>query len=229
TGRMSFMPVRRQWKKQTQGPDKNELMSDKSYGNHIGIILLAGGESSRLGRPKQLLEYHGQTLLQYSLQVALNADAQPVIAVLGSDADKMQKEINDTRVQVEVNSEWQEGMASSIRCGIKAVAATSPTAEGVIIMVCDQPFVTTQLLNKLITAHQETGKPIVASGYENTFGPPVFFHHSVFTELLQLKGDIGARSIIKQHADEVEVVPFPDGAYDIDTEADYETVKRNSE
>ena len=102
----------------------------------------------------------------------------------------------------------------------------SPAVEGVIIMVCDQPFVTSHLLNELIIAHQKTGKPIVASGYENTFGPPVFFHHSLFNELLQLKGDIGARGIIKQHTNEVEVVPFPDGTYDIDTEADYEKVKR---
>ena len=204
-------------------------MSNNSDNNHVGIILLAGGESSRLGRPKQLLAYNGQTLLRYSLQVALDSYAQPVIAVLGSDADKMKKETNDPGVQVVVNTEWQEGMASSIRCGIKAVTETSPTVKGVIIMVCDQPFVTFRLLNELITAHQKTGKPIVACGYENTFGPPVLFHQSLFNELLQLKGDIGARGIIKQHANEVEVVPFPDGAYDIDTEADYEKVKHNSE
>jgi molybdenum cofactor cytidylyltransferase len=204
-------------------------MLNKSYDNHVAIILLAGGKSSRLGRPKQLLTYQGQTLLRYSLQIALDSYAQPIIAVLGSDADTMQKEINDTRVQVAVNREWQEGMASSIRCGIKAVTGISPAAEGVIIMVCDQPFVTSQLLNELITAHQETRKPIVACGYENTFGPPVLFHHSVFDELLQLKGDIGARGIIKQHTNEVEVIPFPDGTYDIDTEADYEKLRHNSE
>ena len=204
-------------------------MSNKGYENNVAIILLAGGGSARLGRPKQLLAYQGQTLLRYSLQVALDSYAQPIIAVLGADADKMQEEINNARVQVAVNREWQEGMASSIRCGIKAINEISAKAEGVIIMVCDQPFVTAQLLNQLITAHQETGKPIVASGYDNTFGPPVFFHHSLFNELLQLKGDIGARGIIKQHLNEVEVVPFPAGTYDIDTEADYEKVKRNSE
>ena len=203
-------------------------MSNKSDSNHVGIILLAGGESSRLGRPKQLLTYQGQTLLRYSLQVALDSHAQPIIAVVGSDADTMQKEINDNRVHVVVNKEWPEGMASSIRCGVKAITGTSPAAEGVIIMVCDQPYVTSQLLNELITAHQETGKPIVPSGYENTFGPPVLFHRALFDELLQLKGDIGARGIIKQHINDVEVVPFPDGTYDIDTEADYEKVKRNS-
>jgi molybdenum cofactor cytidylyltransferase len=203
-------------------------MSIKSYGNHVAIILLAGGESSRLGRPKQLLAYQGQTLLQYGLQVALNSYAQPIIAVLGSAAGKMQKEINDARVQVVVNSEWHEGMASSIRYGIKAVTGMNPTADGVIIMVCDQPFVTSQLLNELITTHKKTRKPIVACGYDNTFGPPVLFHHSLFDELLQLKGDVGARSIIKQHTNDVEVVPFPDGAYDIDTEADYEKLMHNS-
>lgn len=220
------MHVRRRRKKQKQAPDKNGFMSNKSYSDHVGIILLAGGGSARLGRPKQLLTYQGQTLLRYSLRAALDSHAQPIIAVLGSDADKMQQEIHDIPIQVAVNTEWQEGMASSIRCGIKAVTEISPAAEGVIIMVCDQPFVTAELLTELMTAHQKTGKPIVACGYENTFGPPVLFHHSLFNELLRLKGDIGARSIIKQHNIEVEVVPFPDGTYDIDTEADYEKVKR---
>jgi molybdenum cofactor cytidylyltransferase len=124
-----------------------------------------------------------------------------------------------------VNAEWKEGMAASIRCGLKAFAEISPAAEGVILMVCDQPFVTASILNDLITAHQKTGKPVVACGYEDTFGPPVFFHHSLFEELLQLKGDMGARGVVRQHADAVEVVPFPDGTIDVDTKNDYERLK----
>ena len=88
-------------------------------------------------------------------------------------------------------------------------------------MLCDQPFVTSNLLNELLTAHHNTGKPIVACGYDNTYGPPVFFQRSLFPELLQLKGDVGARGVIRQHPDDVEVIPFPEGTIDVDTEADY--------
>lgn len=201
---------------------------EKTNAINIGVILLAAGNSSRLGRPKQLLDYEGRTLLQHSIQVAVESNANPVVVVVGAKAETIKHEIQGKEIKVVENEEWEEGMASSIRCGIQAFSQLTPGAEGTILMVCDQPFVTASLLNELITAHQKTGKPIVACGYENTFGPPVFFHHSVFQELLSLQGDIGARAILSQHSDDVEIIPFPKGNFDVDTEADYERIKSNS-
>lgn len=192
---------------------------------NTAILLLAAGGSARLGRPKQLLPYEDETLLHYSVKTALASGTQPVVVVLGANADILQNELKNTDVQVEVNEDWQEGMASSIRCGIKAIAAIAPDAEGIILMMCDQPFVTPGLLNELIAAHQKTGKQIVACSYEDTFGPPAFFHHTLFDELLRLKGDIGARSIVRHHTDMVEIIPFAGGTFDVDTEADYEKLK----
>jgi molybdenum cofactor cytidylyltransferase len=191
---------------------------------NIGIIILAAGNSSRLGRPKQLLSYDGRTLLQHSLYTASGSDAHPIIVVLGAHADQIINEIGSANAHVVVNTDWQHGMASSIALGLKTFIDINPSAEGVILMVCDQPFVTSGLLNELITAHKKTGKRIIACNYENTFGPPAFFHHSLFEELLQLKGDVGARSVVKQHAEEVEVIPFPKGTIDIDTETDYKNL-----
>src|SRR5215204_321243 len=202
---------------------------EKTNPTNIGVILLAAGESSRLGRPKQLLLFNGKTFLQHSVQVANASNAQQIIVVLGAHADSVKKEIGGVDVRIVKNSEWEEGMASSIRCGIKAFAETTSEAEGVVLMVCDQPFVTASLLNELINAHQTTGKPIVACSYENTFGPPAFFHRSLFEELLQLKGDVGARGIVSQHTEDVEVIPFPKGIYDVDTETDYERIRSNTE
>lgn len=192
---------------------------------NTGIIILAGGGSSRLGRPKQLLEYNGKTLLALTLETAITSGLQPVVVVLGADAENLRKEINDKEVKLIVNTKWEEGMASSIRHGIKALTETNPNAESVILMVCDQPFVSADLLNNLVAAHEKTRKAVVASGYDNTFGPPVLFHHSLFEELLELKGDIGARSVVRQHVDELEVIPFPEGKFDIDSEADFERIK----
>jgi molybdenum cofactor cytidylyltransferase len=189
---------------------------------NIGIILLAAGGSARLGHPKQLLKFGDRTLLQYSIEAALASRAQTVVVVLGANADQLQREINNEKVQVFVNKKWEEGMASSISCG---VSAFDDLVEGIILMVCDQPYVTADLLNELIETHQKSGKQIVACSYGHTFGPPVFFHRSLFGELLQLKGDVGARNIVKQHSDLVETIPFPKGTVDIDTEADYQELK----
>ena len=205
---------------------KRKLMSaEKARATNIGVILLAAGNSSRLGRPKQLLPLEGETLLQHSLQVASASQAQPIVLVLGAQADIIKNDVDKLNLHIIQNNDWGEGMASSIRAGIKALTRIEPDVEGSILMVCDQPYVTSSLLNKLISVHQRTGKPIIASMYENTFGPPVLFHHSVFDELIQLKGDVGAKSIVQKHPDDVEVIPFPEGTYDVDTEADYERIK----
>jgi molybdenum cofactor cytidylyltransferase len=201
---------------------------EKMSSNGMGTILLAAGNSSRLGRPKQLLVNGGQTLLQYSLQIALSSKAHPAVVVLGAHADLIEKEMDNKGVYIVVNAEWQEGMASSIRCGIKFLSELTPSVEGAILMVCDQPYVTTSLLNDLITAHQNTGKAIVACSYANTFGPPTLFHKKLFPELLQLRGDVGARSVIQRHANEVEVVSFPAGNIDVDTEADFQGLSKDN-
>jgi molybdenum cofactor cytidylyltransferase len=201
------------------------MTAEKNKEEQVGIILLAAGGSSRLGKPKQLLLYKGQTLLQNTLSVALTSNAQSVIVVLGANADILQTEITNGKIHVVVNDDWQEGMGSSIRTGVKAITEINPSTEGVILLVCDQPFINSALLNNLITAHQKTGKEIVACTYGNTFGPPVFFHQSLFSELLQLKGDTGARSIVQKHLDNMEAIPFPEGIFDIDTEGDYQKIK----
>ena len=89
-------------------------------------------------------------------------------------------------------------------------------------MTCDQPYVTGVLLKSLVESHAKTGKKVVTCSYADTYGPPTFFHQSIFSELLQLNGDIGARKIVNQHVDEVEAIAFPKGDVDVDTEEDYE-------
>jgi molybdenum cofactor cytidylyltransferase len=191
----------------------------------IGVLLLAAGSSSRLGRPKQLLEYNGQTLLQHSLQAVRSSNVYRIVVVVGAKAEIIKRHVEAADVHVVENRAWQEGMASSIRCGVIAFTEIIPDAEGVILMVCDQPFVTASLLNELIAVHQNSGKLIVTCSYAGTFGPPTLFHKRLFGELLRLTGDTGARSILRQQANDVEVVLFPEGTQDIDTEAEYEQIK----
>lgn len=196
--------------------------------SNFGIVLLAAGASSRFGQPKQLLQYKGKSLLQHDILVAEDSIARYVVVVLGAGADVLTKEINQTKTHVVVNEHWEEGMASSIRCGVEALIEIAPGIDGTILMVCDQPYVTSPLLNDLITAQQKSGKKIITCSYANTFGPPALFHRSTFDELLQLEGDIGARKVVEQHADEVGVVLFPKGNVDIDTKEDYEKLIKSN-
>lgn len=186
-----------------------------------GIILLAAGASSRLGRPKQLLLYQGKTLLQHGIQVAIDTGTKSIIVVLGANTNFLIKETANQSIEVILNEQWKEGMASSIRCGIHKLLERAPELNAVIIMVCDQPYVTTKLLNDLMIKHQETGKPIVASSYENNQGTPALFDKTIFASLLELKGDVGAKRIMKANPDLVALVNFPLGEIDIDTEEDY--------
>lgn len=163
------------------------------------------------------------------MSVGAKANVGSVVVVLGANADLLAKEIDQQKAHVVLNKQYKEGMASSIVSGLNALINIAPSAEAVIVMVCDQPFVTASLLNDLITAYADTNKPIVTCSYENTFGPPTLFHKSIFPELLQLEGDVGARKIVQQHPDDVGVVLFPKGNIDIDTEADYEKLLKSKE
>ena len=162
--------------------------------------------------------------MEHAVDVANDSDAIPVIVILGANADLMEKEIDEKKVHIEENKEWKEGMASSVRCGINILNHIAPSSDGVIIMVCDQPFVSSSLLNELIKVQKDTGKPIVTSQYENAIGPPALFHKTIFQELLALRGDAGARKIIEQRRDDVATVSFKKGSIDIDTEADYKAL-----
>jgi molybdenum cofactor cytidylyltransferase len=193
---------------------------------NCGIVLLAAGSSSRLGKPKQLLQYKGQSLLKQALDAAADATHanNNLAVVIGANAEAVKKEIAGTKAAVVVNTDWNRGMASSIIKGLTGLLEKQPLTDAVIIMTCDQPFVNSLLLAQLISMQQQTGKRIVTSNYGDTTGPPTLFHKELFEELLALEGDKGARMIVQKHVAETVSVPFPLGNIDIDTLQDYETL-----
>jgi len=190
-----------------------------------GIILLAAGASSRLGTPKQTLLYQQSTLLEHSIQAALESVAEQVIVVLGAYAATVQPAVKEKKLSIIVNGSWQEGMASSIRFGLQYLLSMAPAARGALFMVCDQPYISAGLLNKLVTLQRQTGNAIVASQYAETTGIPAIFDKKLFPGLLQLKGDTGAKKLILQHQDDMATVPFPLGDIDIDTAADFKRLQ----
>jgi molybdenum cofactor cytidylyltransferase len=202
-----------------------------SLGNQYPItncaaVILAGGGSSRLGRPKQLLVYQDKTLLQHAIDIARRASVQSIIVVLGSGFELLINQIDAAGLHIVKNENWQTGIASSITCGITALQDITLGTDAAILMVCDQPFITSLLLDDLLTAQKAGGKPIVASEYGNTVGIPALFHKSLFPQLLGLEGDSGAKKIMQQYPELLATIPFPLGDIDIDTLDDYEKLNK---
>lgn len=192
-----------------------------------GVIILAAGPSSRLGEPKQKIIFKGKSLLQRAVEKALNSSCRPVIVILGAYDNEIKPDIENEDVSVFQNPQWEEGMASSIRLGIEVLQKTEPAVLDVILMVCDQPFADTDLLNDMINKKAITGKEIIACSYSNTLGVPVLFDKKFFPDLLQLQGEEGAKKLIMQHEELVAEIPFPSGSFDIDTMDDYEVLTRS--
>ncbi|NES91020.1 nucleotidyltransferase family protein [Okeania hirsuta] len=195
----------------------------------IGIIILAAGASTRLGQPKQLLIYKGNTLILNTVEIAVNSGCSPIIVVLGAYGNLILPEISNFPVKIVENHDWQEGMNTSIRAGINTLQTTQEIIEAVIIMVCDQPFLSTNLIQKIIDVYYLKSNPIVASKYAGVLGVPALFSSSLFPEMLNLNTDKGAKQIINKYAGQVAIVNFHRGEIDIDTFTDYERLKILSE
>ena len=187
------------------------------------LIILAAGESKRLGQPKQKLLYKGKTLLERAVETGLASDCATVIVVLGAHSNNLGP-FPETAMLY--NDHWKDGMASSIKLAMLEID-NAASFDNVIIMVCDQPFVDRNLLNTLIKKQEETGSSIVASAYQGTIGVPALFDNSLFPSLLQLKGKEGAKMIIKAHMENMVTVPFEKGVIDIDTPEDYQQLLSN--
>ena len=185
--------------------------------SRIGLLILAAGASTRLGQPKQLLTIHGKPLLRCMAERAIAANADPVGIVLGAQAARIRPSLIDLPTHLIHNQAWATGMASSIRCGLQTILTVAPDLDAIILLVCDQPFVSTPLIQQLMTASQSSHAPIIASAYADTLGVPALFHKILFPELLTLRGDGGAKSLIRRHARDCHGIPFAAGAIDLDT------------
>lgn len=186
-----------------------------------GIIILAAGNSSRLGEPKQLLQFQGKSLIRHIAEAAVEIVGGNTIVVTGSHSERIEAELEGLPCKLAFNAEWQEGMSASIKTGIHALQLHNPQIRGSILAVSDQPFVSAETFNALIRHFEATAKGIVASQYSDTPGTPAFFAASYFPSLLQLTGAEGAKKLFKRYSEDVSMYPFPQGNIDIDTQEDY--------
>ncbi|MBC7971755.1 MAG: nucleotidyltransferase family protein [Verrucomicrobia bacterium] len=194
----------------------------------IGLMILAAGASTRMGTPKQLLPFQGRSLLRYMAEVTIASCCTPVVVVLGSQSERMKLEVEGLTLDIVENQRWAEGMSTSIAAGMTALTAINPALDAVVIILCDQPFVSAPLLDQLVASYRTTHRPIIASAYANTAGVPALFERSLFAELMTLKATVGAKHLIKQHAKKVLQVSFPKGAIDLDTPAQYQQLLKDT-
>jgi molybdenum cofactor cytidylyltransferase len=188
----------------------------------ISIIILAAGSSSRMGRSKQLLEVKGEQLLLRAVQTALGTGVEKIIVVLGANEPAHRKIIEHLQVDVITNPEWEKGMGSSLKKGLVHLLETTPQIEAALIMVCDQPLLTSGHLNKLINTAATNTNGIIASYYANGPGVPVLFIKSLFKSLLSIADQEGAKLILQKNKGEITSIEFPGGETDLDTWSDYE-------
>jgi molybdenum cofactor cytidylyltransferase len=179
----------------------------------IAAIVLAAGGSKRLGKPKQLVEIGGETLVDRAVRTAREAGCSPVVVVLGGGAEPVRQRCDLSCAIAVFNAAWEEGMASSIRVGVAAANG----AEGVVLMTCDQPAVTALHLRALTA----TGG-LMASAYAGRRGVPAYFPAALFPKLLTLRGDAGARELLLDAAS----IHLAGGELDIDTAGDVDAAKR---
>ncbi|SDK36846.1 molybdenum cofactor cytidylyltransferase [Catalinimonas alkaloidigena] len=200
----------------------------------VGGIILAAGNSSRMGEPKQLLPFGELNFLQHAVSIGTEAGLEPLVVVLGANASKMRRELLKYPVQMVINRDWQTGMGSSIQVGIKALRQLAPTLKAAAIMLCDQPLIDAAYIKQLVAAYKKSPKEIVASRYSGepngrTIGAPALFSCELFDELEQLSGDEGARHIIRNHLTDVELLDCPHGLLDVDTPEAYSQLMQQTQ
>lgn len=192
----------------------------------LGIIILGAGSSSRMGQSKQLLEIDGEPLLRRTVKVALDVKPNNLIVVLGSNFEAHQQVIIDLPVNIISNENWQSGMGSSIKAGLRNLVQLNPGINAIIVLVCDQPLLKSKHIEKLIKHFTASKALIISSMYSNTSGVPALFAKEMFQNILSLDDDQGAKKIIQQNFSQAIMVPFPEGEIDLDTPQDYSAFKK---
>lgn len=193
----------------------------------IAGVVFAAGASSRMGQNKLLLTLAGETLVHRMVRQVIEAGLDPVLVVVGRDADDVREAVADLRCTIVDNPDYEEGMSTSFKASI---ANIPEEADAVLFMLADQPFVTVDMLKKAVDTYNEGATRLVVSDYEGVMAPPHLWHRDFFEELASGSGDQGAKKFINRHLEEATVLHFSgDALFDIDLPEDYERAKARAE
>ncbi len=184
----------------------------------VSALILAAGPSRRMGTAKLGLPFEGVPMLRRVAEAALGSRCRETVVVLGADQDVYRPLLEGMPVRIVENPEFGHGMSTSIRAGVAALSAESTA---VVILLADQPRITSEIINRLIGVYLQEGKRIVASTYQGVVGVPALFDRALYLELLTLEGDGGARSVIETYPQHGIAVAVEEGAWqDVDVPED---------
>lgn len=184
------------------------------------ILILAAGNASRMGKIKQLLSYKNTTLLEWTIEQAQKSVVKNVFCVLGANKETIEKELTTNAIETVYNPKYQDGLSSSIVKGIEFLQEHN--FDSALIMLADQPHVTSEYLNSLIEVSKNNPSKIITSSYQGSVGVPAVFPKEYFNNLLSLKGDKGAKNFLLQQNDNILKVNSSQNLLDIDTPEDYQ-------
>ena len=189
----------------------------------VAGVVLAAGASRRMGANKLLLELEGETLLRRAVRRALSAGLDPVLVVVGHEAERATAELVDLRCRAVTNPDPGRGMNGSIRCGVGAVPREAVAA---VVTLADMPFVTAEMIAEMVARYRSGAAPLVASEYGGVLAPPMLYDRALFGELDQLDGDGCGKRVVKRHRDEAETISWPAAALaDVDEPGDFDRVR----
>lgn len=187
--------------------------------SRVAAVVLAAGQATRMGAQKLLLPVGGRPMVRRVAEAALGSRVMETIVVVGHEPESLRTALEGLPVKVVVNPDYEAGMSTSLRAGLRAIG---DEADGVLILLGDQPFVTPALLDRLIDVHTDDGARIVRLAVGDRPANPVLMSADLFPELLAQQGDVGGRDVAARHAEEVQLVPVDDASVmDVDTAEDY--------
>jgi len=193
-------------------------------------VVLAAGSSRRMGRPKQLLEVGGRPLLEVIVAHACASRLDEVLVVLGAEADEIRELVDVGRARVIVNSDHASGMASSLLAGIAALTDEIDKVDRAVVILGDQPDISSKLLDALLDLQERSALPAAALSFDGLLHPPVVLARELWPGLKTLKGDVGCRALIRERPELVATLPVREGhkhPADIDTPEDYDRLVKH--
>lgn len=187
---------------------------------------MAAGGSSRLDSPKQLLKWGDAYLVNHIVRVVSSAGIDSIYMILGSNYEEIHQALDRKDLHIILNAYWNKGLSSSIKSGIEAL---DKNIDAAFILLVDQPFVTSELLKQMTERMAAGDHQIVAPRVNGQQCNPVLFERSFFPRILEISGDRGAKSLLKDS--KVEWVDWPDERLivDIDSQEDYQAALRLKE
>ncbi len=191
----------------------------------VALMILAAGGSTRMGRPKQLLEWKGTSLVGHAVNTAAASMADQILLILGSDAETVKEQLPALDIDLLYNPEWQSGLGTSISAGMKHFLSLNKTPDAVIIMLCDQPLIDANHLDHLIHGWVGNDKKIAVTAYKKGIGVPAVFSREFYPQLASMEGEHGARDLLRQNANDCLVIDAGIKIMDIDTAGDYDRLR----